>query len=207
MTLQQLVERIEGTEFAVELGVASLAETFVRGLQAQQEVADLYLALRTDSDRKYKLMDRVDALARREPDVRYDNRWDIPLATYVWVLDRIDPPLASIAAERVLSVRNLWWARHVANLVLRQGRAGEAADVLVAVQEDVGLRISRSEDVWDATLNPSFRQVIAHLQQVIEQSQLTHTRSQQLLDRSPNGIRLSMTTTTTTTTNVEELVA
>ena len=46
------------------------------------------------------------------------NRYDIPLATYLWVLSRTFPDLALASAEVCVKLPRTWWAERVTDYIL-----------------------------------------------------------------------------------------
>ena len=76
------------------------------------------LALAASREVASEILQKILSLSRLGVDFRYLNRYDVPLATYLWVLSRTHPELAIAGAEAIARLPRTWWAQQVARYVL-----------------------------------------------------------------------------------------
>lgn len=115
MTWQEALENIESIGFAAEANIASNLSTFIRIIGATEAIrtleADPELSKKT-----HGLASRALELCLRSPDLRYRHRWDVALATYIWMLGIHNPQNARIMSQIVQRLPRCWWASQIADL-------------------------------------------------------------------------------------------
>jgi len=118
MTFSDPTTEIESLPFAVRVGLANSFRTFLRNISSEQAVKDL-LAKADSREIAVQLMQRVSSLSTLSVDLRYLHRYDISLATYLWILSRTKfPELAAAGAEATALVPRTWWADQVSRYIL-----------------------------------------------------------------------------------------
>lgn len=117
MTPKEAMNEIEQLKFAVRVGVANSFRIFLRNISGEQSVRVL-LAATQSRDIALQVLEKVIFLSNLRVDYRYLNRFDIPLATYLWILSRSFPDLAGAGAEACAKLPRTWWAEHVTNYIL-----------------------------------------------------------------------------------------
>ena len=117
MTVPDAITEIERLPFAVRVGLANSFRTFLRNISSEPVVKDV-LAKAHSREVAIQLMQRVSSLSTLRVDLRYLHRYDIALATYLWILSRTFPELASAGAEAVAAVPRTWWAEQVSRYIL-----------------------------------------------------------------------------------------
>jgi hypothetical protein len=182
--LEHLLERVESAEFAAQLGVASTLGTFIRGLLLQAEVRELRAAISGHPAHQQLLLARVDSLAGRETDVRYENPWDIALATYVWVLMETDQVLGRLAGAAISEGRNLWWARYIVDLLLQPRSTADTTHLSMRAHHLMCSANLRATDTWDSIVDPRLRLSLAYIQRVINEASIAGPSTRCLLVRS-----------------------
>jgi hypothetical protein len=109
--------QIERLQFAVSVGLANSFRVFLRSISSDKVVKEL---LASAASRKVaaEILQKILSLSSLGVDFRYLNRYDIPLAAYLWVLSRTHPELAIAGAEAIARLPRTWWAQQVARYVL-----------------------------------------------------------------------------------------
>jgi hypothetical protein len=74
--------------------------------------------LATSEDGALQILQRVLSLSKLRVDYRYAHPFDIPLATYLWVLSRTSPDLAQAGAEVAVDLPRMWWSEQVCRYIL-----------------------------------------------------------------------------------------
>ena len=112
-------EEIESVSFAARANIASDLNTFLEVITAHPAVESLQKRLRvkSDIDDLVKLMLH---LCNLTIDKRYENPWDSALATYAWILTKVDPEREDIAIHLLRKLKNSWWSSHLAERFLEQ---------------------------------------------------------------------------------------
>ncbi|MFI5455642.1 MAG: hypothetical protein ACHRXM_09340 [Isosphaerales bacterium] len=111
--MNELSETIESHRFSAFVNVASDFDHFLQSLASMPETRGLLIHLTAPSARRI-VLERLRAVTVRDIDPEYENPWDVALATYLWVLWTTDASLAALGREHVLSSRNCWWSRKLA---------------------------------------------------------------------------------------------
>jgi hypothetical protein len=112
------MNQTERVQFAVRLGLANSFRVFLRNISSDAVVAELLDAAKSRHV-ALQVLERVLSLSRRGVDFRYLHRYDIPLATYLWLLSRTWPEFALAGAEAVANLPRIWWAEQVARYILQ----------------------------------------------------------------------------------------
>jgi hypothetical protein len=128
---RELITQVEGTAFAVHVGVASGFKQFGRLLRSQKAVDALAQAARSDADIARIVLGRLVRLSRLRIDPRYENPNDVAIAAYLVVLASASSQLYRIAVDEVLSSTNLWWAAQIARVSIEEARQVSAAETFV----------------------------------------------------------------------------
>jgi hypothetical protein len=118
MAVEDAMNEVEQLEFAVRVGVANSFRAFLRNVSEEEPVKEL-LAQSAANDVGLKILQRVLSLTKLRVDFRYLHRFDIAIATYLWVLARSFPDLARGAAEATANLPRVWWTEQVGNYILR----------------------------------------------------------------------------------------
>ncbi len=114
-------EKLESDQFAAAMNVVSGMRQFVRGLASAPEVQELLASTRSRDD-SLVIAERFNQVAARQADPDHENPWDVALAAYLWILDRVDPPQASLCAAQALMSSNGWWSRKLAETIASGNR-------------------------------------------------------------------------------------
>jgi len=117
MTAAEAMKEIERLRFAVNVGLANSFRAFLRNIGTEPSVRDL-LALAESREIAFEILKRLILLSRLRVDSRYVNRFDVPLATYLWILSRTSPDLARAGAEATADLPRTWWADQVSGYIL-----------------------------------------------------------------------------------------
>jgi len=137
------MQRIEGHEFAVELGIASTKNLYRELLAAHDLVASLVREIARERSLASKILNRIRLIAAINHDPLYANPYDSALAAYLWSLNSKLvglPHVAKFAAAEILKVADVWWAK------------GLALDILVGAQDVYSSRTARPlEFVFEQT--------------------------------------------------------
>ncbi len=107
---ESLFETLESDRFSATMNVVSGLKQFVRAIASAPEVQELLASTRSHDD-VIVIAERFNQVAARATDPAYENPWDVALAAYLLVLDRVDPGQAALCAERVSMSSNGWWSR------------------------------------------------------------------------------------------------
>ena len=97
-----LLRAIESPDTSVQVNVVSGYKQFINVLESLPEVRDLERKMRTTED-SLNLLSRMSALAMAEHDRAYETPYDVALACYLWVLSRVNPRIARVAAKLVVA--------------------------------------------------------------------------------------------------------
>lgn len=98
MTLQELFDKIESSEFDTEISVSSVLYLTIKIISSTPAVLELQAT--GDSE---AICERISILANREIDVTYLNPWDVALAAYLWIV-------GDTAHHLIDDTPNLFWA-------------------------------------------------------------------------------------------------
>jgi hypothetical protein len=127
--VRELLAEIEGTAFALRVGVASGLKHFGRLLRDQKAVGALARAAQSNVEVARVVFSRLVRLSRLRIDPRYENPSDVAVAGYLLVLSATE--LYAAAVDEVLASQNLWWAAHMARAAVEDARHVSAAETLV----------------------------------------------------------------------------
>jgi hypothetical protein len=105
------------------MNVASGLKQFARGLSSAPEVQELVASARSRDD-SLVIAERFNQVAARPANPDYENPWDVALAAYLLVLDRVDPPQAAVCAERALTSPHGWWSKKLADTIISENSHG-----------------------------------------------------------------------------------
>lgn len=119
MAFADAMMEIEHLKFAVRVGLANSFRAFLRNISDEPSVKEL-LVLAKSRDVGLLISERVNALSKLRVDFRFLHRFDVPIATYLWVLSRSHPDLARMAAEASANLPRTWWTEQVANYILQE---------------------------------------------------------------------------------------
>jgi hypothetical protein len=108
---------IERLKFAVRVGLANSFRAFLRNISSEPSVNEL-LVLAKSRDVALQVLKRVLSLSKLRVDFRYSHRFDIALATYLWILSRTYPEFATAGAEATAYLPRTWWTEQVSGYIL-----------------------------------------------------------------------------------------
>lgn len=117
MNAEEAMKEVEHLKFAVRVGLANSFRAFLRNISSEPSVNEL-MVLGKSRGVALQTLQRVISLSKLRADFRYLNRFDIPLATYLWVLSRTFPELARAGAEASAYVPRTWWTEQVCRYIL-----------------------------------------------------------------------------------------
>jgi len=117
MAVVDAMKDVEHLKFAVRVGLANSFRAFLRNISVEPSVNEL-LASSKSRDVGLQVLQRVLSLSKLRVDFRYLHRFDIALATYLWVLSRSFPDLARAGAEATAYLPRTWWTEQVCNYIL-----------------------------------------------------------------------------------------
>jgi len=117
MTAKEAMADIEGLKFAVRVGLANSFRAFLRNASGEPSVGEL-LDLARSRNAALEIWKRVVSLSKLRSDFRYVNRFDLALATYLWILSRTFPELARAGAEAAADLPRTWWTEQVCQFIL-----------------------------------------------------------------------------------------
>jgi hypothetical protein len=118
---EQLFEKLESDRFSAAMNVVSGLRQFVRAVSSAPEVRELLACMRSNAD-LVAVAERFNQVIEREIDPSYENPWDVAMAAYLLVLEKVDRGQAANCADRVLNCPNLWWSQKVADQILSGNR-------------------------------------------------------------------------------------
>src|SRR5438128_1878041 len=111
------MNEIERLPFAVRVGLANSFRAFLRNITSEPSVNEL-LVLAKSRDVALQVLQRVLSLSKLRVDFRYLHRFDIALATYLWILSRTYPEFATAGAEGTVYLPRTWWTEQVSGYIL-----------------------------------------------------------------------------------------
>ena len=114
MSLQNVMETIEGHQFAAEVNLAAGFDAFHRGIENHSLFRDLAVLIKDPGVLKTVLV-RLIELSRKPIRTQYENPFDSAMAAYLVAVDAVDPEVAAAAAEAVSKTPNCWWASQVSS--------------------------------------------------------------------------------------------
>lgn len=100
---------VESHEFAARVNVASDYGTFLRGIYSEGVLNNLRV-FASSGEWRERLLTRVQDLADRGVDSRFENPWDVALTAYILVLNAESETLGRLAAIAAQRAPGTWWA-------------------------------------------------------------------------------------------------
>lgn len=117
MNLQEIMSQIESDDFFAQLAIASDIHLFFRFAKRESVVHSLLTELQNETAQN-AVVKRALNLLRQEYDPEYVRPSDVALAIYIWALEFVHSPFASLLATGVSSDTSFWWAKQTAKTVL-----------------------------------------------------------------------------------------
>jgi hypothetical protein len=117
MNLNSTFEQIESLEFMSHFAVISGIEIFRLALSANPLIESLVKELKGHPKKRAEVYDHVIALLDVEGNPQYYHPQDIAIASYLYVLSRVNRELADKAVERTLNTPRLRWAERIARAI------------------------------------------------------------------------------------------
>lgn len=114
MTIDDLCRSIELDSFTTRLTPTSVVERFVEFASQQAEVEALAARIRDDSNDALALIERLRSTALSQPDYRYRNPFDVPLACYLIAIYVGKRALFDVATRIARNAMNASWVPRVA---------------------------------------------------------------------------------------------
>jgi hypothetical protein len=148
--LKDLFPKIESAAFAARINLASGYSQFLKILAIQPESTEL-LSRVHHLDQAEACLRQALRCSRMTVDTRFENRFDVALATYIWVLYRCHPDLATIAAISCESSYACWWSRHLAREVLAQATSQAVPTKVQVLRSGATVRHEGGERVYSMT--------------------------------------------------------
>lgn len=109
MNLQDVIQSVEGHQFAAEVNLASGSDGFYRALRHHDLFRELADHMKEPAVPEM-ILRRLLELSRRPIQLQYENPFDAAMTTYLTALEAERPTLAGVAAEAVSRAPNCWWA-------------------------------------------------------------------------------------------------
>lgn len=135
MNLQKIMSQIESDEFFAEVAIASDARLFFKFARRKRVVHSLLTELQSEIAQN-EIVKRVLNLLRQEYDPEYVRPSDVALAIYLWALEYVRSPFASLLATDISSDTSFWWAKQAAKIIL-----GTQLDYVEASQNIVNVQM------------------------------------------------------------------
>ena len=133
--IENVFEQIESDRFSALVNIASNYRTFCRALAAQPEIQKLATLMKSNETRQL-VFQRVLELSARPSDQEFENPWDSALAAYIWLLASTDQALAKMAAAKIIESHGYWWAKKVADEVLKSSSISSTSAGPAIMQPD-----------------------------------------------------------------------
>ena len=116
--LNRAFVELESIETSISLNSASGVRAFLNLAQTLESI-EVVLREIENSEKCLVLLKRIVKFSNEVVDYRYENKWDVPLALYTWLLSIKNFSLGAIAAEIVIKIPNCWWASKISrNIIL-----------------------------------------------------------------------------------------
>lgn len=156
MTSTDAIQTIESDDFAIRAGMASDFRVFAKCVWAEDATQSLRVSL-ASGERREALMQRVQELAEREVDSRFENPWDVALAVYLLLLYAESEVVGRMAAIAVRRAQGSWWVARLIPWILHPGgRLAAPLSSSSAVDPGTGRPwTARQLDVGDSLLQVS----------------------------------------------------
>ena len=138
MSLQEVMEAVEGHQFAAELNLASGSSAFYRSLGNHPLFLALAGLLKHGREREL-VFRRVIELSNYPIQLEFENPFDAALTTYLTALDAQCPIRAAIAARAASKAPNCWWAAESSERLLT---AAQKRQMLGKLESYIGFNAS-----------------------------------------------------------------
>jgi hypothetical protein len=150
MPLAEIMQGIETDRFASEINLAAGTRAFHRCLRGHELFRQLTELVR-DAAARRTVARRVEDLAVRAIDDRYENRFDAALSAYLIVLgDTAEPDVVLRAAEAAATARNTWWTVGVSRDLIAHAVATGATQAPAAAWHFVPAALAQGLPARDA---------------------------------------------------------
>jgi hypothetical protein len=116
--MNEIFEKIESNQFAAKVSIESGLQRVLRNISEQPELDALIQSIGSNRTKVSDVLKRAIGLSQLSRDPRYENKFDIALTAYLWILVVFDTPLARIGAELILSAQGCWWSMKLALAIL-----------------------------------------------------------------------------------------
>ena len=131
MSVQQIFNEVEKPSFSYQITVESTLRRILLNLGSQPLTQRLIACVKTGNANTGSILERLIDLTRQSVDPRYENPLDTAMATYLFVLQQLDPRLALVGAEAVINVPATWWAARVAQVILERTWVQNTSPIVV----------------------------------------------------------------------------
>lgn len=123
MSLRGLFKEIESPQFAAYLSVLSGFSSVERALEDHETLKQLVNELTNSPVAQDRVVNRIARLLKHEvsPDVEHPD--EAAITAYLFALTRTDSNRAMSVARQVVALPNLWWARHLAEMIIANTQA------------------------------------------------------------------------------------
>jgi hypothetical protein len=153
--IKTIIRKIESLELAIFLNATSNLDMFLQAVQENDLITELLEGMKS-ADNCSLIFRRVISLSKQLVDVKYENRWDVPLAVYVWALSVRTFQLSTIAASAIANTPRCWWALKVSINILNGSRIyNEAGLIEISLPMKMGSVESHSENTDQLIVFPN----------------------------------------------------
>jgi hypothetical protein len=118
MSRSDLQSYLESVEFDAKMQVFSGFKTFYSALENNEVIAGLVQALARSEALQQQLFNRLVELANVEFDQNYAHPHDVPIATYLYALEKVNPELVSQVLETLSRYWLMPWTKRLAEHIL-----------------------------------------------------------------------------------------
>ena len=105
---------IESISFSARTNIASDLNTFLAVITTDAAVKSLQDRLHNDPSLIDHLVKVMRHLIGLEFDAKYENPCDSAVATYGWIITKVNPACEGLVADLLLSLQHSWWSRQLA---------------------------------------------------------------------------------------------
>ena len=154
MAIDELFKAVESARYSAYCNVAGSLGILISALDNTPEMSALTDAVKAMPSDAVKVLNRLKLLADMSPDPAYENPNDIAMASYVLALSRISDalhPLGPLAGSIALMARQTWWARAMANHVMKPEKDEDSGSSFEAMFDDEAkLVVNRTSTAADS---------------------------------------------------------
>jgi len=121
---------------------------FIRSLKSSGELTNLISLLREDKNLVNDVVFRIARLVKRNFDFRYENPFDVAIASYAWALSETYPTIDKMIASQITNTKQIWWTREIAKYIFAKQTTVEVVHsqyIKVPSKEDFARVIARSQ--------------------------------------------------------------